>query len=133
MKAKTESGGLGGEKSEAVRNLFMLLRIGGGSPDLVRKFEEDYQTGTIRYGDMKKALAEGMVAFIGPIREKAEAIRNDLPYLRRVMEQGADKARASAQETLKLVREAIGLNYYLKLGEPNGKYHVKERRSNISL
>ncbi len=51
------------------------------------------QTGTIRYGDMKKELAEGMVAFIGPIREKAEAIRNDEPYLRRVMEQGADKAQ----------------------------------------
>jgi tryptophanyl-tRNA synthetase len=111
MKAKTDSGGLGGEKSEAVRNLFILLEL-VGSPELVRKFEEDYQTGTIRYGDMKKALAEGMVTFIGPIREKAEAIRNDLPYLRRVMEQGADKARASAQETLKLVREAMGLNYY---------------------
>jgi tryptophanyl-tRNA synthetase len=111
MKAKTDSGGLGGEKSEAVRNLFTLLEL-VGSPEVVRKFEEDYQTGTIRYGDMKKALAEGMVAFIGPIREKAEAIRNDLPYLRRVMEQGADKARASAQETLKLVREAMGLNYY---------------------
>ncbi len=111
MKAKTDSGGLGGEKSEAVRNLFILLEL-VGSPEVVRKFEEDYQTGTIRYGDMKKALAEGMVAFIGPIREKAEAIRNDLPYLRRVMEQGADKARASAQETLKLVREAMGLNYY---------------------
>jgi tryptophanyl-tRNA synthetase len=111
MKAKTDSGGLGAEKSEAVRNLFILLEL-VGSPEVVRKFEEDYQTGTIRYGDMKKALAEGMVAFIGPIREKAEAIRNDLPYLRRVMEQGADKARASAQKTLKLVREAMGLNYY---------------------
>jgi tryptophanyl-tRNA synthetase len=111
MKAKTDSGGLGGEKSEAVRNLFILLEL-VGSPEVVRKFEEDYQTGTIRYGDMKKALAEGMVAFIGPIREKAEAIRNDLPYLGRVMEQGADKARASAQATLKLVREAMGLNYY---------------------
>ena len=69
------------------------------------------QTGTIRYGDMKKELAEAMVAFIAPIREKAESIRHDERYLRRVMEQGADKARASAQETLKLVREAIGLNY----------------------
>jgi tryptophanyl-tRNA synthetase len=111
MKAKTDSGGQGGEKPEAIKNLFTLLEL-VAPLDVVRKFEEDYQAGTIRYGDMKKELAEGMVAFIAPIREKAAGIQNDLPYLGRVMEQGADKARASAQETLKLVREAIGLNYY---------------------
>src|SRR5580704_12636757 len=38
MKAKTDSGGLGGEKSEAVRNLFTLLEL-VGSPEVVRKFE----------------------------------------------------------------------------------------------
>jgi tryptophanyl-tRNA synthetase len=123
MKAKTETTSgvhvreTGGDwqslspMPESVANLFLLLRL-VASPEVVGKFEEDYQAGTIRYGDMKKELAEGMVAFIAPIREKAEAIRNDLPYLRRVMEQGADEARASAQETLKLVREAMGLNYY---------------------
>jgi tryptophanyl-tRNA synthetase len=111
MKAKTDSGGQGGEKPEAIKNLFTLLEL-VASLDVVRKFEGDYQAGTIRYGDMKKELAEGMVAFVAPIREKAAGIQNDLPYLGRVMEQGADKARASAQETLKLVREAIGLNYY---------------------
>jgi tryptophanyl-tRNA synthetase len=125
LKAKTESGGGGvtpasGERAmesgcaegmpEAVANLFLLLRLVAGS-DVVSKFEADYAEGSIRYGDMKKELAEGMVAFIAPIREKAEAIREDERYLRRVMEQGADKARASAQETLKLVREAVGLNY----------------------
>jgi tryptophanyl-tRNA synthetase len=118
-KAKTATGGAAdGEKGtasnempEAVANLFLLLKLVAGS-DVVSKFEADYAAGTIRYGDMKKELAEGMVAFIAPIREKAEAIRHDEPYLRRVMEQGADKARASAQETLKLAREAIGLNYY---------------------
>ena len=110
-KAKTDSGGQGGEKSEAIQNLFTLLEL-VAPLDVVRKFEENYEAGTIRYGDLKNELAEGMVAFIAPIREKAEAIRNDVPYLRRVMEQGADKARASAQETMKLVREAIGLNYY---------------------
>ncbi len=110
-KAKTDSGAQGGEKPEAIQNLFTLLEL-VAPVEVVRKFEENYEAGTIRYGDMKNELAEGMVAFIAPIREKAEAIRNDLPYLGRVMEQGADKARASAQETMKLVREAIGLNYY---------------------
>jgi tryptophanyl-tRNA synthetase len=110
MKAKTESGG-GGVMPEPVANLFQLAEL-VCAPDVVAKFRRDYEEGTIRYGDMKKELADGMVAFIAPIREKAEAIRNDEAYLRRVMEEGAAKARASAAITLRLAREAIGLNYY---------------------
>jgi tryptophanyl-tRNA synthetase len=122
MKAKTESGGGGSvagdgvERSgdtmaESVANLFLLLRLVAGS-DVVSKFEADFAAGTIRYGDMKKELAEGMVAFIAPIREKTEAILGDETYLRRVMEEGAIKARARAQVTMQMAREAIGLKYY---------------------
>ena len=112
-KAKTESGSgqAGAAMPESVANLFQLLRL-VSIPEVVQKFEADYEAATIRYGDMKKELGEAMVAFIAPIREKAEAIRHDEPYLRRVMEQGAAKARASAQVTLQLARQAIGLNYY---------------------
>jgi tryptophanyl-tRNA synthetase len=45
--------------------------------DVIDKYENDYNQCTIRYGDMKKQLAEDMVKFIAPIREKAAAIRND--------------------------------------------------------
>jgi tryptophanyl-tRNA synthetase len=112
-KAKTESGSgqPGAAMPESVANLFLLLEL-VANPDLVAKYRADYQAGTIRYGDLKKELAEAMVAFLAPIREKAEAIRNDEPYLRRVMEQGAEKARASARVTLTLAREAIGLTYF---------------------
>jgi tryptophanyl-tRNA synthetase len=41
------------------------------SQDIIEKFESDYNACTIRYGDMKKQLAEDMVAFIAPIREKS--------------------------------------------------------------
>jgi tryptophanyl-tRNA synthetase len=80
--------------------------------DVLESFEQAYQECRIRYGDMKKQLAEDMIAFIVPIREKAEAIRNDHSYLRQVMEKGAEKARASSGATMKLVREHMGLNYY---------------------
>jgi tryptophanyl-tRNA synthetase len=110
-KAKTDSGAPGDGMPDTIANLFLLLKL--VSPqDLVEKFQSDYQAGTIRYGDMKKELAEGMVAFIAPIREKAEQIRNDDAYLRNVMEQGAAKARASAVVTLQLAKDAIGLNYF---------------------
>jgi len=111
-KAKTESGsGAADQMPDSVKNLFQLMRLVGKEED-ADVFMTHYIAGTIRYGDMKKKLAEDMVAFISPIREKAEAIRNDDVYLRRVMEQGAEKARESAKVTLQLAKQAIGLNYY---------------------
>lgn len=113
MKAKTDSGPAtpNSPKPDYIENIFLLMKLVSGD-DVIRKFEEDYNACTIRYGDMKKQLAEDMVRFITPIREKAESIRNDETYLRQVMEMGAEKARSSARETMKLVRESIGLNYF---------------------
>jgi len=111
-KAKTESGGGSVDQMpDSVKNLFQLMRLVGKEED-AEIFMAHYNAGTIRYGDMKKKLAEDMVAFISPIREKAEAIGNDEVYLRRVMEQGAEKARESAKVTIQLAKQAIGLNYY---------------------
>lgn len=120
MKAKTESGsGVsgrtdGGELAplmpESVANLFQLLRLVAGE-NVVQQFEADYAEGTIRYGDMKKQLAEDMVRFIAPIRDKAAAVELDKPYLHRVMREGAGKARESAAATLREVRKAMGLQY----------------------
>ncbi|HEY6900249.1 MAG TPA: tryptophan--tRNA ligase [Puia sp.] len=109
-KARTESGGApGSPMPESVANLFQLMRLVGGE---TAAYEAQFAEGAIRYGDMKKDLAERMIAFIAPIREKAEAIRNDEAYLRKVMDMGAEKARASAKITIDLAKEAIGLNYY---------------------
>ena len=112
MKAKTDQGPTepNSPKPDYIENLFLLMKL-VSSPGVVQKFETDYNTCTIRYGDMKKQLAEDMVHFIRPIRERTEAIRNDHQYLNRVMEQGAAKARKSAAETMRLVKTAMGLNY----------------------
>ncbi len=93
-----------------IQNFFQLMNLVSTS-DVVAKFTNDYNNATIRYGDMKEQLATDMIRFISPIREKAEAIRNDEGYLREVMEKGAEKARKSARATMALVRDAMGLNY----------------------
>lgn len=113
MKAKTDSGPTEpfSAKPDYIGNIFLLMKL-VSRPETVQQFEDAYNDCSIRYGDMKKQLAEDMVRFIGPVREKAEAIRNDAAYLKKVMEQGAEKARKSAKATMELVREAIGLNYY---------------------
>jgi tryptophanyl-tRNA synthetase len=112
-KAKMDAGPkeLNSVKSAEVENIFLLFKL-VSSPEVLAKFEADYNSCTIRYGDMKQQLGDDMVNFIAPIREKAAAIRNDAAYLKEVMEKGAEKARKSARATMELVREAIGLNYF---------------------
>jgi len=113
MKATTDQGPTApnSPKPDYIENLFLLMKL-VSAPDVMEKFEADYNACTIRYGDMKKQLAEDMVRFIAPIREKTEAIQQDSAYLKKVMMQGAEKARASASATLEVVRQAMGLNYY---------------------
>jgi tryptophanyl-tRNA synthetase len=113
MKAKTDAGPAqpNAEKPDYIENIFLLMRL-VSEPEVTAKFESDYNQCTIRYGDMKKQLAEDMVRFVAPVREKAETIRNDEKYLREVMEKGAEKARRSAGATMDIVRSAIGLKYY---------------------
>lgn len=113
MKAKTDAGPSAPNmpKPDYIENIFLLMKLVSAA-DTIQKFEEDYNKAVIRYGDLKKQLAEDMVAFVTPIREKAEAIRQDQAYLRRIMEMGAEKARLSAAATMEKVREAIGLKYY---------------------
>lgn len=113
MKAKTDGGPteLNSVKPEFIENIFQLMRL-VSAPDVVEKFESDFNNCTIRYGDMKKQLAEDMVTFISPVREKAESIFNDEKYLKEVMDKGATKARENTLATIGLVREAMGLKYF---------------------
>lgn len=113
MKAKTDSGpsAPNSEMPDYIQNLFGIMNL-VSEQQTTEKFKEDFNTANIRYGDMKKQLAEDMVKFIAPIREKAEAIRNDEVYLKTIIEEGAEKARTSAQQTIQLVRELSGLKYY---------------------
>ncbi len=113
MKAKTDSGPTepNSPRPDYIENIFLLMKL-VSSADVLQKFEEDYNKCNIRYGDMKKQLAEDMVAFIAPVRNKVDGILNDEKGLKQIMEQGAEKANKSAHATMKLVREAIGLKYY---------------------
>lgn len=113
MKATTDAGPTepNSVMPDYIANLFLLMKL-VSSAEVVSHYETAFNQCSIRYGDMKKQLAEDMVAFIAPIRERATAIREDEKYLRTVMEQGAAKANASAHATMEKVRAAIGLKYY---------------------
>lgn len=113
MKAVTDSGPTtpNSEMSEPVKNIFTLLKI-VSTVDTVNYFTEAYNNCTIRYGDLKKQLAEDICKHTLPIRERIEKIYNDTDYLGKVARSGRDKARESAGLTMKEVRAAVGIKSF---------------------
>ncbi len=109
MRAVTDSGPTQPfqTKPESISNLFTLMSL-VSNKDTIQHFEDNYNACSIRYGDMKKQLAEDMILFTTPIRERILELHSDTDYLKKVMERGEEKARESASKTLKDVREIIG-------------------------
>ena len=113
MRAVTDSGPTkpNQQKPEPIQNLFMLMNL-VSAPETVQHFDEAYNNCTIRYGDMKKQLAEDMITFTHPIREKVITYYHDTEFLHKVLSMGEEKARASAAKTVKEVREIIGIRKF---------------------
>ncbi|MBS4060659.1 MAG: tryptophan--tRNA ligase [Bacteroidetes bacterium] len=95
------------QKPEPIENLFSLLKI-VSAPEVVGFFDQQYNQCAIRYGDLKKQLAEDVIAFTDPIRKRILEIAADEAYISKVARLGAEKARESAAKTVKEVREIIG-------------------------
>jgi len=94
--------------SQAVENLFTLLRLVSGK-DAERQYREAYADCSIRYGDMKKQIASDILAITLPIRERILEIRKDDEFLSKVVRQGAERARAYAADTLRDVKQIMGI------------------------
>ncbi len=99
------------EKPEAIQNLFTFMDIVSDA-STIEYFNAKYNACEIRYGDMKKQLAEDIIKYVAPIRQKIEDIYNNEAYLAKVVNQGAEQAQISAAATLKEVRELIGFRSF---------------------
>lgn len=113
MKAPTDQGpkSINAEMPDYIANLFLLMEL-VSDEDVVDKYKIDFNTCIIRYGDMKKQLAEDMVNFIAPIRNRVNELLEDEKSLQNIMRRGAEKARESAAATILISRDAMGLNYF---------------------
>ncbi|MCM1519137.1 MAG: tryptophan--tRNA ligase [Pseudoflavonifractor sp.] len=97
--------------SQPVQNLFTLMEL-TSAPETVQQFRDAYADCSIRYGDLKKQLAEDILKVTLPIRERIMEIHNDDEYLGRVVKQGAERARERAAKTLADVREIMGIKKF---------------------
>jgi tryptophanyl-tRNA synthetase len=109
MRAVTDAGPVvpNQEMAEPVKNLFTIMKF-VSNPETIRHFKDQYNDCSIRYGDLKKQLADDLVTFVKPISERIREILSDDDYMRKVVRNGAEKARVSASKTVREVREIIG-------------------------
>jgi tryptophanyl-tRNA synthetase len=113
MRATTDSGPTekNSELTDPIRNLFTIMNA-VSAPETLSFFKDQYNECSIRYGDLKKQLAEDLVKFITPIRERIIDIENNDVYLSKVVKMGAEKAIASASKTIREVKEIIGIRSF---------------------
>lgn len=113
MKAVTDAGPTepNQAKPEAIQNIFQLMKV-VSAPETLAFFDEQYNTCQIRYGDMKKQLAQDMIAFTAPFYERIKEISSNEEYISRVARMGKEKAQESAAKTIRDVREIIGFKRF---------------------
>ena len=97
--------------SQPIQNLFLLMEL-ASDPTTLQQFKDAYADCSIRYGDLKKQLAEDLLKVTAPIRERITEIRNDEAFLGRVLREGSEKARESAAKTLAEAREIMGIRKF---------------------
>ncbi|MCA1839352.1 MAG: tryptophan--tRNA ligase [Actinomycetota bacterium] len=94
-----------GADKPAVSNLLDIFSAVTGRP--VEALVEDFSGKG--YADLKSALTEAIVAFLDPFRAKYEDLASDPAQLDKILDRGAERARAIATGTIKQVREKVGL------------------------
>jgi tryptophanyl-tRNA synthetase len=106
MSAVTDSGSevKRGAGKEGITNLISLLAaMRQTDPDAIeREFEGS------GYGDFKRAVADAVVEGLAPVRERYGQLRADEGELDRLLEAGAERARAVAAPIVAQAREAMG-------------------------
>jgi len=108
MKIVTDSTPVEEPKDPDKCNVFALLKL-VASADELKQWEDRYRGGGLGYGQAKKRLAELMIDYFKPFRRKRTELENNIDYVKKILADGAERARAVAAGTLEKARRAVGL------------------------
>ncbi len=108
MKIVTDSTPVEDPKDPDKCNVFALLKL-VAPPEELAEWENKYRNGGMGYGQAKKRLAELMIDYFKPFRQKRTELENNIDYVKEVLSNGAERAKAVARETLEKARQAVGL------------------------
>jgi tryptophanyl-tRNA synthetase len=109
MGAVTDAGPTpGAPMSPGTANLFTIMRE-VSPPETYERFTNQYKGGTIRYSEMKEALAEDLVSALAPVRAASQELAAKPEFVREVLREGARRARLVARRTMVEVKLKMGL------------------------
>ena len=108
MSIVTDSKGLEDVKDPDTCNVAKLYKL-LATPEQYETLCANYRAGNYGYGHAKQALFEAIDAYFGPMSAKREEFAKDPGEVWNILHKGAERARATAQETLEKVRKAVGL------------------------
>ncbi len=110
MRIVTDSTPVEEPKNPDKCNVFALLKL-VASPEELAQWDKKYREGGMGYGEAKKRLAELLIEYFEPYRQKRAELENNLDAVKQVLENGAKRAKAVASVTLEKARKAVGLDY----------------------
>ena len=107
--AVTDSGEVkDGEMSAGVENLFGLLRA-SGRQEAHDSLMENYLDGSLKYSELKGAVADGLVTISKEFRERKAEITSNKKDIKNQIKQSSYEIRKTAQQTVKDVKDLTGL------------------------
>src|SRR3989339_1152286 len=98
----------GGEMSPGLKILFTFAQL--FIPSEVEGFKKSYEGRTLQFVTLKDRIAEAIFAELKPFQERRIKIAADQKYVDKVIRDGAERARKIAQETVREVKEKMGLS-----------------------
>jgi tryptophanyl-tRNA synthetase len=108
MKKAVTDAGTTGEITPATKNLFLLLEI-LGKKEHYENFLSEHKKGTIKYSLLKETLAQDIADYFAPFRERRKEFEANPQYVKDILDNGAERARKIALETMQEVKQKIGL------------------------
>ena len=110
MKIVTDSTPVEAPKDPEKCNVFALLKP-VASPDELARWDKRYREGGMGYGEVKKRLAELLIEYFEPYRQKRADLENNKDQVKEMLANGARRAKAIASQTLAKAKKAVGLDY----------------------
>jgi tryptophanyl-tRNA synthetase len=109
MEIVTDSASVADPKDPSSSTIVALYRLVASGAE-VRQMEEEFRAGGVGYSEFKRRLFEALEAFFTPFRARREALEHEPAAIDRLLEDGAERARAVAVKTMARVRLAVGID-----------------------
>lgn len=94
------------------KNLLNLLEQFETDQNIIKKFNQEFEDGSIKYSELKPVLAEAIIKELRPIQEKRAYFDQHPEVVEKILIEGTKRARVLAKETLAKVKEKMFINYF---------------------